>query len=494
MRPRQAIPIVLAFLGAASCAEDGSAPAPPKAPRPNIVLICLDTVRADAIDAHGDEPAAMPALARFCSSATHFIDASAPASWTAPCVASLLTGLSPEHHGVHGEAQAPALVQSVMTLAERLKAAGYTTAAFTGGGWVSAEMGLNQGFDTYYGTTSEAFTLEDRGSHLADWVRTCDRSKPYFLFIHTYEAHDPYGRKRPPEGYDDKAAVERVRTYAENFRSQLATPPTDEMPAGVDGAELLTRWRSEPLFREAFLARPGVATMDRIVFRYMNATFATDPRRPEIEARLRARYRHGLGLLDTGFAKLLETLAPIAPPASTVVIVDTDHGESLGEHAFVGHGRWLTDVLTRVILAVRAPDRVPKGVIRGSATHADVVPTVLEWCGIAAPADIDGVSLLALATGARPGRPVVAEENRREFGATGDATLRLVAVRDERQKFIATYDPRTGLASEQLFDLVVDGAEEHPLPVGDLTPRGVAFVEAVARVRARVESFKSEGR
>ena len=70
------------------------------------------------------------------------------------------------------------------------------------------------------------------------------RSKPYFLFIHTYEAHDPYGRKRPPEGFDDKAAVERVRTYADDFRRTLSSPPTNEMPPGVEGAELLVRWRS----------------------------------------------------------------------------------------------------------------------------------------------------------------------------------------------------------------------------------------------------------
>ena len=219
-----------------------------------------------------------------------------------------------------------------------------------------------------------------------------------------------------------------------------------------------------------------------------------DPKRPEIESKLRSRYRHGLGLLDGGFARLLQTLAPIAPPSSTATIVATDHGESLGEHAFVGHGRWLTDVLTRVILTVHAPHRVTKGVVRGSSTLADVVPTVLELCGVPVPADLDGVSLLSLANGARPGRPVVAEEYRREFDAAGHGTVHLISVRDQQGKFLATYDPRTGLASEQWFDLVADGAEEHPLPVGDLTPRGVAFVEAVARVRARVETFKSGGR
>ena len=492
-----------------SCADDGDAPRAKAtgtydgsgklldgtlsaAAKPNVVLICLDTVREDAIRAHGDEPAAMPALAAYCDANTRFVDASGPASWTAPTVTSLLTGLKPVNHGVMGPNLAWPLVGSVATLAEYLKSAGYRTAAFTGGGWVSDEMGLGQGFDAL----RTGFTLTDPHHHLAKWLDGLDAAKPFFLFLHTYEAHDPYGRKLPPEGHDDPARVAAATKYAEAFRANLPKEDGPDLPAAIDGRELLLRWRSDPLTVQALTARVNRERVSGLVLQYTFKDHPRDPRHGEIEATLRARYRRGLGLVDAGFSSLMARLDERIGATPTIFVVVTDHGESIGENGVLGHGRWLTDVLTRVILAIRAPGRVPAGVVRGGGTLADVVPTLLELCGMPIPNSLDGRSLVERARaptrGEADGRPVEAEEYRLMFGDGGSYVMRTASVRTTRAKYLGTRNPTATANEEQLFDLVADPAEEHPLPVADLARYGTEFVEAVARTRKRLDEMAKE--
>ncbi len=456
--------------------------------KPNVILICLDTVREDSIRAPRDEPAAMPALAAFCGASTRFVDASGPASWTAPCVTSILTGLRPANHGVKGPNLAWPLVGSVATLAEYLKSAGYVTGAFTGGGWVSEEMGLGQGFETYRG----GFTLGDPAGHLGRWLRALDGSRPFFLFVHTYEAHDPYGRKRPPEGNDDPARVAEVNAYADHIRASLPKDDADGLPASIDGRDLLVRYRTDPLTVDALAARVGRDRMSGLVLQYMFTDHLRDPRAAEVEAKLRARYRHGLGLVDAGFATLMTNLEERAAAAPTVFVVTTDHGESFGENGVLGHGRWLTDVLTRVVLAFRAPGRMPKGEVRGSCSLTDVVPTVLDLCGMPLPEPIDGRSLVARARGGAGGRPVEAEEYRTVLENGEWIVVRTASVRTERAKYVGARHPSATANEEQLFDLVADPAEAHPGPVVDLARFGAEFVEAVERTRARLDDMAKE--
>lgn len=460
----------------------------PQTPRPNVILVCLDTVRADAAEAKGADEPSMKALAAFCARNTRFVDASGPAAWTMPSITTLLTGLSPEHHGCHGAGQSTAIVQSIATLSEYLRGAGYATAAFSGGGWISLDMGFGQGFDAF--TRYDTITLEDGGVTLSKWIASVDRAKPYFLFVHSYEAHDPYGRKRPTSaGAEDPAFVANVKAYIEDTRRRIPTPPTDAIPDGLDASELFLRWRTQPLTYFAMSGVPGRATIDAIVTRYVETRFSTDPRRPELEGKLRDAYIGGLKRVDDGFATLLSKLEPVAPPASTIVVVTSDHGEAFGEQGVIGHGRSLIDVLTRVLIAVRAPGRMPPGAIRGGATHADVVPTILELCGMPVPDGIDGVSLVPMANGRAPGHPVEAEEYRNRIAGTATIEMRLFSVRDEHAKFVATLDTESGRVDEERFDLALDPAEANPLSVGDLSARGAAFVAAVTKTRARIAAI-----
>lgn len=488
-----------------SCADDGDAPRPKTTGRydgtgrlldgtisanakPNVVLICLDTVREDVIRAHGDAPPAMPALAAFCDANTRFPDASGPASWTAPSVSSLLTGLKPVNHGVKGPNLAWPLVGSVATLAEYLKSAGYTTGAFTGGGWVSDEMGLGQGFDTM----RTGFGLADPARHLERWMNGLDGTRPFFLFVHTYEAHDPYGRKIPPEGNDDPARVAEARAYAESILTNLPKEDGPDLPPAIDGRELLLRWRSDPLAVQALVGKVGRERMSGLVIQYTFKDHPLDPRHAEVEEELRARYVRGLARVDAGFSTLLARLDERLGAAPTIYVVVTDHGESFGENGVLGHGRWLTDVLTRVILTFRAPGRLPKGLVPGGASLTDVVPTVLDLCGMPLPEGLDGRSLVARARGEKGGYPVEAEEYRLMFGPGGSYVLRTASVRTPRAKFLGTRNPNETTNVEQLFDLVADPAEDHPLPATDLARFGADFAASVERTRKRLDEMAGE--
>jgi arylsulfatase A-like enzyme len=167
-------------------------------PHPNVLLVSLDTLRADAVGAYGAARATTPRLDRELAAAgTMFSHAVAPFPMTLPSHLSLLTGLYHRHHGVRrlGEALAPA----VTTLAESFREAGYATAAFTEDGFLIADSGVARGFELYEENaapkgTGHAFETFGRGTA---WIRA-HGDRPWLVFLHTYQVHAPY---LPPEAY-----------------------------------------------------------------------------------------------------------------------------------------------------------------------------------------------------------------------------------------------------------------------------------------------------
>ncbi|MCC7138243.1 MAG: sulfatase-like hydrolase/transferase [Planctomycetes bacterium] len=454
---------------------------------PNVVLVVLDTVRRDAIEPTPDGPPALARLAARARRFTEFVDATSAASWTAPSVTTTLTGLLPSDHGVQGRMEASPLVPAVATLAEMLAAVGYQTVALTAGGWVSREMGLGQGFERF----EEHWAMSDPRKLLRRTLDGLDRARPLFLLLHTYDAHDPYGRKDPPEGHDDPAAVARVNEEVARYAERIVR---DETILGEDGRRLLLGWRADPLFAQALGARVGRDRAGSAVVTYQWMGHLGSDRRRETEDTLRARYRHGLELLDANLDTVLDVLDRAELPGSTATIVVSDHGEAFGEHDALGHGRWLHDVLTRVLLLVRAPSRMSAGRVRGSCGLVDVVPTVLSMCGLPVPEASPGRSLIPLAAGREAGVPVLAEDFRRQRLADGTMyTVRLVTVRTEAAKVLITWDPRDGSVTEVRFDLAADPGELDPKPVGDLATLGADFADAVTRARAHVATFHRRG-
>ena len=160
-------------------------------PRPNIVVFLADTLRADHLGLYGHRCGTSPRLDEFAREAVTFDEAWSVSSWTAPAVASLFTGLGPEAHGVHG--LDIRLVDSVQTLAERLRASGYRTAAFVGNELVDQSRGFAQGFETWNGPRPLAlYGARPRivVEHALRWLESA--GEPFFLYVHILDPHAPY--------------------------------------------------------------------------------------------------------------------------------------------------------------------------------------------------------------------------------------------------------------------------------------------------------------
>jgi arylsulfatase A-like enzyme len=427
----------------------------------------------------------MPALAALAARATRFADASASAAWTAPSVTTLLTGFVPARHGTHANVgTSKAIPEAIATLAEYLRSAGYATAACTGGGFVSEQTRLEQGFDTF----EPNWTLSDATGALGRWIAARDRSRPSFLFLHTYDAHDPYGEK-PPRPTPEEA--KRVRAFVDELRAHRDR--TGEFPP-ERLREMLIGYRSDPLTALGLVTAFTRQTVHAAIVGYDMDVFATSAERAETVRLLRERYLAGLRLVDENLQRVLARLDEAALGPETILVVTTDHGESFGEHDNLGHGRWLYDELARAVLLVFAPSRMPLATaVRGSCGLVDVVPTVLDLVGLPPPGDLDGRSLLPLANGRAPGHAVLADEHRMvRRSDRARVPVRLVSARTERAKWIGTWNSDDGSFSEVVYDLEADPREKVPLPAEDLSRFGPALEEGVRRGRETAKGFPLE--
>jgi arylsulfatase len=337
----------------------------PPAPRPNLLLISIDTLRADRLACYGGPPDVGVELCALAGRGARFEWAFATAPATAPSVASLLTARYPRSHGVSQHARST-LREGVPTLAEALRAAGYATAAFVSNPVLERRKRLDRGFDVYDQRMPrrernrpgyrERAARETTDAALA-WARTA--SQPWFLWVHYQDPHGPYA----PPG---------------------APPPRD--PPGGEPLPLLDD-DSGAGGVPAYQALPGLRT------------------REGYEARYLAEIRH----LDRELGRLVRGLdASQRPP---LVVATADHGEALGEDGFFfahGHSVGLDQI--RVPLLLRPADPGPPVVVATPVSLVDVAPTLLRVAGLAAPAGSEGRALPGPAPGG--GRPVFAEHGR----------------------------------------------------------------------------------
>ena len=210
---------------------------PPAAPvRPSLVLVSLDTLRARSASAYGCRRPTTPTLDRLATAGALVRTAVAPVPFTPPSHMSMLTGLEPCAHGVKGVHEA--LAPERLTLAEALRAVGYETAAFTEDAYLVAASGFDRGFDSYVENRSEesaspGFAVETFAQARA-WL-LAHAGRPAFLFVHTYQVHEPY---TPPRAYatlftDDDQGDENQRALADYEREVRYT---DDLLADLLGA------------------------------------------------------------------------------------------------------------------------------------------------------------------------------------------------------------------------------------------------------------------
>jgi arylsulfatase A-like enzyme len=446
----------------------------PSTDAPDVVLVVLDTARADVVGAGFDT-----AFAQIGRAGRRYLRAIAPAPWTLPSHASIFTGLRPSEHGITGAAvltdsgpRAPKpLVEGLgdRWLPEALRRKGVATFAASGNPWIGASTGLTHGFDTVFeawhharlpkladplrATAGRSTTQRLARSALIHarriagagdggaarsldafgmFLRGLGREAPYFAFFNVIEPHAPY---LPPFRHDPT----RLRSRPAALRA-------------------VRSWNAERMIRFN-LGREEIDT-DEL-------------------ALLRGLYRGEIAYADAWLARLLEMLAAHRGLEETIVIVTADHGENLGEHHLMSHVMSMHETLLHVPLVVAGPG-VPGGEVREPASLCGLRELILGLGHWVDPAQA----------------PVVAEYESASSQVThaGGLEDRLGQVPEDvrerlRARWIAKYEGRFKYAAstageERLVDLEEDPGEErdvapeHPDVVGRLR-------ESPAQLRAR---------
>jgi arylsulfatase A-like enzyme len=395
---------------------------PPDPARPDIVLVVVDTLRADHLGAYGYKPPTSPQIDTLASRGVIFASAWGAAPWTLPSVMSIVTGRTPSSHRVENDGLR--LPSDIPTLPQILKERGYATGGFVSHIYVTAPYGFERGFERFedFGLTRPGYRLESRFEPPADrvtdtaldWLRR-QGGRPVFLMVHYFDPHWPY---EPPEATRDLFPVEYH---------------------GALGAT----WDSLSRFQD-----PAVPLPD------------------DYRAFLLARYDGEIRFVDAQIGRLVEGIEKAGRSGRAWIVVTADHGEEFKDHRSIGHGRQMYEEVLHVPLVVVPPrgaltgapdngaDQRPAGhKVTTPVSGIDLLPTFAAIAGAAAPAGVEGRSLLPLLRGAQGGadRPVISETVRLNAyrRAVREGDLKLIHVMDESRA--------------ELYDLAADPLEQHDL-------------------------------
>jgi arylsulfatase A-like enzyme len=340
--------LLAAACGAACRRSDGAA-------RPNVVLIVVDTLRADALGGYGGGEDASPRIDALARGGVRFAQARAQAPWTIPSISSLLTACYPSEHrqGIGRE-----LVPGCPNMAVAFAQGGYTTAAIAD---FETPL-LRQGFASFevpFGTFAERARLGRENlarvtfAKAGDWVAG-HRGSPFFLFVHTYEVHDYFFSK----GYARRAARRSRPGYVGRFLSWSLRDPS------IDAGRQLV----------LDLASADENGMDFV----------------------RQLYREGVRATDAAIGGFLDRIEQLGLKEKTLVVLAADHGEGFDREARrFSHGGRLHEDLLHVPLVMSWPGHLAPAVATDPAELVDVVPSLLALSGVAGRATPHGRALVA---------------------------------------------------------------------------------------------------
>ena len=410
--------------------------------RPNVVLVVVDTLRADRLSCYGHPQRLSPHLDRLARGGLLFSRVRAPSSWTIPSTAALLTGCysrTPE-----AEKGAVAAVDpGTLTLAERFSRQGYATGGFSANFVLDGFRGFARGFETWYLAPYQDAHLTARqlNQRALEWVRT-PREEPFFLFLQYMDPHEPYDA------------------------------PTAEHPLGKSAGPFSIRrghrWQDGTIV-------PLIMGWDRLAG-------------PEEQSRLEGYYHEEVTYVDRCLGHLLASLRAAGLLDDALVLVTADHGEELGDHGHWSHGYTLYREVLHVplVLAASGLGRQAGTVTRAPVSLVDAAPTLAGLAGLdPAGGPVDGQHLLDAAAG------------RTLYSATAACGLptryaafdgRYAYIRFDREAAGAS-PPGSGAASwllhadppgEALYDLQADPLERQNLArhLPDVASRLCAALEA----------------
>ena len=394
-------------------------------PPPDIILVSIDSLRADNLGCYGYPRETSPFVDQLASEGVRFENAISTTSWTLPSHAALFSGLYDSTHGLVSDDQR--LAKGVLTIAEVLRKGGYHTAGFYGGPFLHPTFGLDQGFDVYRSCMAGTGGLEsgqdvrrelelDRVPSHADVTspRTLEEvtswaesgvKRPYFLFLHLWDVHYDY---IPPQGY--------VELFDPDYEGDLTgeslatNPAISQQMAHRDLEHLIALYDGEIRFTDDHL---------RLIF----------------------------DVLDS--RDLL---------SNALTVVTADHGEEFFEHGGKGHRRTLFDEMIRVPMIVHWPGRVSAGsVIEDQVRLIDIMPTLAAAAGLEGGLVTQGRDLSPLFQGSS--MPAVTSLS--ELFINGES---LRALRTENRKLIR----RDAAVPGWLYELDADPREMRPLLINEV--------------------------
>ncbi len=344
-------------------------PAPPACPDCNVVLISVDTLRADHVGAYGYDRPVTPNIDALARRGVRFENAISQSSWTRPAHMSIFTGLQPREHGFVGLRDLRPLEPGVPTIASVLAAHGWTTAAYTGGINMAASFGFGRGFELY---RHNGRSFRDNFEDVRFWLDR-NQQRKFFLFFHGYDAHTPYRGDAI-----DRRALGLDATPRHSMRKACRKRhPSGKMQAYVD----------------------------------------------EYDAAVRRADRY--------VGKLLAELEQRGLSQRTIVVLLSDHGEEFLEHGRCFHISTLYREVLHVPLLVVAPGYAPRRVPGLVPASVSIAPTLMDLVGIASH-PFPGPSLAAAAWGLRPPVVDVFSETEKARPNGGDGPVRALTRKDRK--------------------------------------------------------------
>ena len=388
---------------AAAC---GGTAVPPDEPRrPNVVVIVVDTLRADHLSFGGYSRMTSPNLDRLAGMSVVFRNAFAAAPWTTPSVGALFTSQYPSALGSFDQPRP--IGERFPTLAEILKGEGYRTHGIISVSMLTRQLGFGRGFDSYdeSACVERSEISSPRVTDLAIQFLKDHHDDRFFLFVHYFDPH-----------------------YNYMLHPEFDFSPAYDGPLG-SGVPIQRLWQ------------------DRSGFTQGDVDY------------LQALYDSEIRFTDHHIGRLLDEIESLGLFDGSLVVVTADHGEEFMERGWIGHTRTLHRELLHVPLIFRLPDgRV--GTVDDPVGLVDVMPTILGHLGLQVPDGIEGVSLPLQEPFRAEARPIFAETSNPQVHQPGAVTpidLKSMQIGDTKLIYDALED------RVALFDLATDPAESTDL-------------------------------
>jgi arylsulfatase A-like enzyme len=340
------VAVAISVIACTSACHDDSGFRAPLANGP-LIILDIDTLRADHLGCYGYERNTSPFIDRFASESVVFEWAFSQAPNTPPSQATILSGLYPSTHGMIEDDDR--LPHDVRTLAEVLRDNGYVTAGFHDGGYLSNTFQMGQGFDTYEGFGGQG--LKAIGPEVVGWLHQHANEK-FLLFVHTYDTHTPYAPVSP---------------FDQLFMDGVPSPT----PGFIPNPEQM-----EAIRLSKYTDNPRMLPDNDIAYAM-------------------ALYDGEIRFVDDWVEKFMAVLRELGLDEIATVVILSDHGEEFQEHGSVLHEK-LYRTVTHIPLILRFPNGTVQARIERPVGAIDVMPTLLNLCGLPVPDAVQGYSLLPL--------------------------------------------------------------------------------------------------